>query len=165
MAIVLIEKDAWDKDTGIIFHHSLKEHMQNSGREASLNRPRILLLVTSISPIETNDLKSAGLVDSILMKPFRLSVLIASLQEAIGRGKKRHVNRRKPSSLGKLLQGKKILVVDDNIVNRRVAEGALKKYGAIVTCVDSGKSAIKMLKPPHHFDACFMDLQMPEMDG
>ena len=47
----------------------------------------------------------------------------------------------------------------------RVAAGALKKYGADVVCSDSGKSAIPMLKPPHDIDACFMDIQMPEMDG
>jgi histidine kinase 2/3/4 (cytokinin receptor) len=46
-----------------------------------------------------------------------------------------------------------------------VAEGALKKHGAIVTCVESGKAALEKLKPPHSFDACFMDFQMPEMDG
>ncbi|KAJ1410885.1 Signal transduction response regulator, receiver domain [Sesbania bispinosa] len=50
-------------------------------------------------------------------------------------------------------------------VNRRVAKGVLQKYGAIVTCVEGGRAALKMLKPPHNFDACFMDLQMPEMDG
>ncbi|KAJ1382071.1 Signal transduction response regulator, receiver domain [Sesbania bispinosa] len=43
--------------------------------------------------------------------------------------------------------------------------GALKKYGADVVCVSSGKDAISLLKPPHEFDACFMDIQMPEMDG
>jgi hypothetical protein len=58
-----------------------------------------------------------------------------------------------------------LAVVDDNAVNRIVAAGALKKYGAIVTCVDSGKEAISRLQPPHKFDACFMDVQMPEMDG
>ncbi|KAF5949935.1 hypothetical protein HYC85_011928 [Camellia sinensis] len=30
---------------------------------------------------------------------------------------------------------------------------------------DSGKAALEKLKPPHNSDACFMDLQMPEMDG
>ena len=47
----------------------------------------------------------------------------------------------------------------------RVAAGGLKKYGADVVYSDSGKSAIPMLKPPHDIDACFMDIQMPEMDG
>ncbi|GKD54080.1 histidine kinase 2, partial [Tanacetum coccineum] len=64
-----------------------------------------------------------------------------------------------------LLRDKRSLVVDDIIVNRRVAEGALKKFGAIVTCVDSGKAALEKLKPPHAFHACFMDLRMPKMDG
>lgn len=165
MAVILIDKDVWDKESGMRFHQSLKDQMLSSCFEALLNPPKILLLGTSISPMEHNELKSAGLVDSVLMKPLRFSVIIGCLQEVIGRGKKRVGNRKKPSNLGHLLQKKKILVVDDNIVNRRVAEGALKKYGAIVTCVESGKVAISMLKPPHAFDACFMDLQMPEMDG
>ena len=50
-------------------------------------------------------------------------------------------------------------------VNRRVAKGVLQKYGAKVTAVESGRAALKMLELPHNFDACFMDLQMPEMDG
>ncbi|MCI50687.1 histidine kinase 3-like [Trifolium medium] len=68
-------------------------------------------------------------------------------------------------SLNHLLSGRKILIVDDNSVNRTVAAGALKKYGAGVVCVSSGIEAITMLTPPHEFDACFMDIQMPEMDG
>ncbi|KAJ0719127.1 putative histidine kinase, Protein-serine/threonine phosphatase [Helianthus annuus] len=64
-----------------------------------------------------------------------------------------------------LLLGKKILVVDDNRVNRRVAAGALKKFGAEVECAESGKAALDLLQIPHGFDACFMDIQMPEMDG
>lgn len=164
LAMVLIDKDVWDKETGLTFHQSVKEHRQNSSVESPLNFPKIFLLATSISITERNELKSSGLVDNVLMKPLRLSVLIACFQEALVSGKKRLVNIKKPT-LGKLLRGRKILVVDDNAVNRRVAEGALKKYGAIVTCVDSGKTALNMLKPPHNFDACFMDLQMPEMDG
>uniref|UniRef100_A0A2P2QA54 histidine kinase n=1 Tax=Rhizophora mucronata TaxID=61149 RepID=A0A2P2QA54_RHIMU len=51
------------------------------------------------------------------------------------------------------------------MVNRRVAAGALKKFGADVECAKSGKDALKLLRVPHNFDACFMDIQMPEMDG
>ncbi|KNA06128.1 hypothetical protein SOVF_183610 [Spinacia oleracea] len=40
-----------------------------------------------------------------------------------------------------------ILVVDDNGVTRKVAEGALKKYGATVTCVDSGEVDVSKLTP------------------
>ena len=48
--------------------------------------------------------------------------------------------------------GGKILVVDDNNANLRVATGALEKYGANVVCTDSGKSAIPLLKPSDNFD-------------
>ncbi|XP_068466302.1 histidine kinase 4-like [Phaseolus vulgaris] len=50
-------------------------------------------------------------------------------------------------------------------VNRRVAEGALKKFGADVKFAESGKAVLEMLQLPQNFDACFMDIQMPEMDG
>ena len=127
--------------------------------------PKLFMLATSMSPPERSELKLSLLVDDILTKPLRLSVLTGCFHEAFGKGRRRQLNRAKPASLGSLLKGKEILVVDDNAVNRKVAEGALKKYGAIVTCVGSGKSAVNELKPPHKFDACFMDLQMPEMDG
>ncbi|KAM7461273.1 hypothetical protein LguiA_029394 [Lonicera macranthoides] len=112
-----------------------------------------------------NDLESAGLVANVLAKPLHLSALISCFQDTLRIGTKRQVKRGESSTLRILLRGKQILVVDDNMVNRRVVEDALKKYGAIVTCLDSGKAALRMLNPPHSFDACFMDLQMPEMDG
>nr|POF04978.1 histidine kinase 2 [Quercus suber] len=165
LSMVLIDKDVWDKETCLSFHQFLKDHRQNSSTEISINLPKIFLLTTSISPRERFEIKSAGFADNVLIKPLRLGVLIACLQDAFASGKKGQVSRKKPSTLGILLRQKRILVVDDNVVNRRVAEGALSKYGAIVTCVESGKAALAMLKPPHSFDACFMDLQMPEMDG
>ncbi|EEF30693.1 histidine kinase 1, 2, 3 plant, putative [Ricinus communis] len=163
--LVLIDKDAWHNETGFAFRQLLKESKQNGGTEMIIDLPKIFLLATTINPEERRELLSAGLVDNIIMKPLRLSVLFSCFQEAIGSGKKSQVNRRKPSTLQNLLREKRILVVDDNKVNRRVAEGALKKYGAIVTCVESGKEALELLKPPHTFDACFMDRHMPELDG
>lgn len=165
LPIVLIDKDAWDKESGIAFHHLLKMLKKNDGTDIQVDLSKIFLLATTISSDERLELKTSGLVDNVLVKPLRLSVLIACFQEAFGSGKKSEVNRKKPPALQNLLRGKQILVVDDNLVNRRVAEGALKKHGAIVTCVESGKAALEKLKPPHSFDACFMDFQMPEMDG
>ncbi|KAJ7964720.1 Histidine kinase [Quillaja saponaria] len=163
LSMIFIDKDVWDKETGFLFHHTLKEHMQISVKEEPVNFPKIFLLATAVSDDEREQLKSVGFVENVLMKPLRLSVLISCFQEALGNGKKRKVNGKK--NLGTLLRERRILVVDDNKVNRKVAEGALKKYGAIVTCVESGSAAMEFLKPPHNFDACFMDLQMPEMDG
>ncbi|KAL7216421.1 hypothetical protein ACSBR1_028373 [Camellia fascicularis] len=164
-AMVLVDKDVWGKETSHSFHCLLKE-LRSSGRtEVPESQVKVFLLTTSVSHTERSELKSDGSVDNVLTKPLRVSILSSCFQEVLGIGKKRQLNRGKPPTLGNLLRNKRILVVDDNSVNRRVGEGALKKYGAIVTCVDSGKAALAMLKPPHNFDACFMDLQMPEMDG
>ncbi|XP_021766316.1 histidine kinase 2-like [Chenopodium quinoa] len=162
LAMILIDREVWEKEPVIEIRHLL----ENAVSKGSIDRmPKIFLLATSMTPSERSELKSSHLVDSIITKPLRLSVLTGCFHEAFGNGRKRQSNRVKPASLGSLLKGKLILVVDDNAVNRKVAEGALKKYGAVVTCVDSGKAAVMKLEPPHNFDACFMDLQMPEMDG
>ncbi|TKY45625.1 Histidine kinase 2 [Spatholobus suberectus] len=162
LAMILIDKDAWDKECSILY--TIKKHRENGIKGDPINLPKVFLLVTHLSPNEHDELKSAGVIDDILMKPLWLSSLIHSYKESIGSGKKQ-VNGKKLSKLRNLLMHKQILVVDDNAVNRRVAEGVLQRYGAIVIAVESGRAALKMLKPPHNFAACFMDLQMPEMDG
>lgn len=58
----------------------------------------------------------------------------------------------------------KVLIVDDNGVNRQVASEILKKSGCHVTLLSSGQEAIDELKE-NIYDIIFMDIQMPEMDG
>ncbi|XP_038707678.1 histidine kinase 2-like isoform X1 [Tripterygium wilfordii] len=167
LAMVFIDKDAWDKNTGILFQCLLKGAGQSGGSEGLRNLPKIFLMTTSKSTSESVELKSAGLVDHVLRKPLLRSVLVACIKEAFG---SRYImsqekEKNELSSCPSLLREKRVLVVDDNVVNRKVAQGALKKYGANATCVESGKAAVTMLTPPHNFDACFMDLQMPEING
>ncbi|KAG4964236.1 hypothetical protein JHK84_038862 [Glycine max] len=162
LAMILIDKDAWDKECHILY--TIKKRRQNGIKGDPMNLPKIFLLATHLSSNEQDGLKSVGIIDDILMKPLWLSSLIQCYRVSLGTENKR-VNRKKVSKLGNLLIDKQILVVDDNAVNRRVAKGVLQKYGAKVTAVESGRAALKMLKLPHNFDACFMDLQMPEMDG
>ncbi|KAL0372792.1 UNVERIFIED_CONTAM: Histidine kinase [Sesamum calycinum] len=134
----------------------------------SYKMPKMILLATNITVAETEKAKAAGFADTVIMKPLRASMVAACLQQVLGIGRKPQNGRDVPNKctgLRGLLCGKKILVVDDNIVNRRVAAGALKKFGADVQCAESGQEALKWLQLPHEFDACFMDIQMPEMDG
>ncbi|MEP4534831.1 MAG: PAS domain S-box protein [Cyclobacteriaceae bacterium] len=58
----------------------------------------------------------------------------------------------------------KILLVDDNDINRRVAVSILEKSGCKVKEASSGKEAIELVKE-HTFDLIYMDIQMPDMDG
>ncbi len=58
----------------------------------------------------------------------------------------------------------RVLVVDDNDVNLRVAEGVLRLYDVNCILARSGKEAIELLKD-QDIDMVFMDHMMPEMDG
>ncbi|XVF43455.1 hypothetical protein PTKIN_Ptkin02bG0041300 [Pterospermum kingtungense] len=163
--IILVEKDSWlsGEDGGLSLQ--MLDWKQN-GHVFKL--PKMILLAMNITNVELEKAKAAGFADTTIMKPMRASMVGACLQQVLGIGKKRQPGKdmlNGSSVLRGLLYGKKILVVDDNIVNRRVAAGALKKFGAAVECADSGKAALKLLQLPHNFDACFMDIQMPEMDG
>ncbi len=57
-----------------------------------------------------------------------------------------------------------ILLVDDSLVNQKLAARLLEKRGHDVTVVADGRKAIAALKT-NRFDLVFMDVQMPEMDG
>ncbi len=58
----------------------------------------------------------------------------------------------------------KVLVVDDNAVNLKVAEGFMKRYGIHIETAMSGFEAIEKVKNKK-YDIIFMDHLMPEMDG
>jgi len=182
--MILVDKDAWGPGTGINFPRKLCQsasdylnsrqrykYLPSSGLSLGFMAarfPKMMLVATSMTANEHNLARENGFTDTAVIKPLRASMLAACLQQALGVENRREQGwelREGSRSLHKLLSGKRVLVVDDNLVNRRVAEGALLKYGAQVECVNSGRAAILKLKPPHIFDACFMDVQMPEMDG
>lgn len=59
----------------------------------------------------------------------------------------------------------KIMIVDDNEMNLKVAAGLMKPYDMKITTVDSGIKAIDILKEDPTYDVIFMDHMMPIMDG
>lgn len=62
-------------------------------------------------------------------------------------------------------EGKKVLVVDDNKLNLRVAERLLKKYNIEVKLVESGQECINLIKDNQEFDLILLDQMMPNMNG
>jgi CheY-like chemotaxis protein len=58
----------------------------------------------------------------------------------------------------------RVLVVDDNLINQKVAARLLEKEGHSVVIAENGRVALERLGNAH-FDLVLMDLQMPEMDG
>ena len=60
--------------------------------------------------------------------------------------------------------GVKVLIVDDNVINRKVARGFLKNYAFDLTEAESGPEAIALVRDVR-YDIIFMDHMMPGMDG
>ena len=60
--------------------------------------------------------------------------------------------------------GVKVLVVDDNVINRKVARGFLKSYDFDLDEAESGPEAIELVRK-NRYDIIFMDHMMPMMDG
>jgi len=74
----------------------------------------------------------------------------------------------KEKNLEKLqkIRGAKVLLVEDNTINRQVAMEMLSHVGIVVDSAENGKEAVDMLLEEHRdYDAIFMDVQMPIMDG
>jgi CheY-like chemotaxis protein len=67
-------------------------------------------------------------------------------------------------SLRENRMGLEILVVEDNIVNQRLAEHLLRNKGHVVTIANNGREALEVLER-QRFDLALVDVQMPEMDG
>ena len=74
----------------------------------------------------------------------------------------------KPGTLADLdrdpLRGRKVLMVEDNEINRLVAEKICGQWGIQLEAVNSGEEAIARVQQ-EPFDLILMDLQMPHMDG
>ena len=62
------------------------------------------------------------------------------------------------------IAGSKVLLAEDNAINRQVATEILQSQGVKVTLAANGKEAVEALRETT-FDAVLMDIQMPEMDG
>ena len=63
--------------------------------------------------------------------------------------------------------GKRVLLVEDNMINMEIADMVLKDMGFEVEKAENGKTALDMVaaSDPGHYDAVLMDIQMPVMDG
>ena len=106
-------------------------------------------------------------VDAYLTKPIRRTELLHAIMQC------EHLvlKQRKDSSGERSARqppsenGLRLLLVEDNPVNQRLAERLLEKRGHVVVIADNGRIALEILEKDDSFDVVLMDVQMPEMDG
>jgi len=102
--------------------------------------------------------------DGYLTKPIDQSLLYNTFLEVSGYNEdnKQSVNSLHPRELPQFKA--RVLVVEDNAVNQKVAQGLLNKFGIQADLAGNGEEALHALKNMP-FDLVFMDCQMPVMDG
>ena len=125
----------------------------------------IVLISYEFSEIE-EEAKAAG-VDAFIAKPLFRSRLTATLRQFTS-GRKEKTARNYLEKLSESdYTGKRILLVEDNELNREIAGEILQMTGAKVETAENGKIAVEKVEasPKGSYDLIFMDIQMPVMNG
>jgi len=76
-------------------------------------------------------------------------------------------SEKNPVKITQKLKGRRILITDDNEINREIAKEVLSSVGIECECAEDGIICIAMLEqhPENYYDLILMDLQMPNVDG
>ena len=135
-------------------------------RIRSLNddTPIIILTAYDWSDIEV-EAKAAG-VTAFCAKPMFMSDLRETLMSALGQKQTDAAQGLLPDKNADF-KGKHILLVEDNELNREIAQEILREYGFLVDSAENGAVAVEKVSTaaPGSYDLVLMDVQMPIMDG
>lgn len=128
------------------------------------NVPIIMLTAYDWSEIE-EEAKAAG-VTTFCNKPIFISELRSTLLTIIGKSEEQQTESALPDTTMNI-EGKRLLLVEDNEMNREIAQELLSECGLIIETAEDGSIAVDIMKQvePGHFDLILMDVQMPIMNG
>ena len=143
--------------------------VEEEAEKGFFSRPSIIMMVTAFG--REHLMTEAGPIhlDAVLTKPVTSSALFDSIiklgnPDGDGRPTAPKEDVESFPETIRSVQGARVLLVEDNPINQFVAKGFLEKMGLCVFVADGGGQAVSMVEA-EEFDAVFMDLQMPGMDG
>ena len=133
-------------------------------RSLNDDTPIIILTAYDWSDIEV-EAKAAG-VTAFCSKPMFMSDLRETLMSALGQ-KQTDASQELLPEKDADFKGKHILLVEDNALNREIAQEILREYGFRVDTAENGAVAVEKVSTaaPGSYDLVLMDVQMPVMDG
>ena len=126
-----------------------------------------IIILTSFEFSEIEEEARAAGVDAFIAKPLFRSRLTATLRQFTS-GKKEKSARNLLEDFAKTdYTRKRILLVEDNELNREIAAEILGMTGVVVDIAENGKIAVEKVvaAPEKWYDLIFMDIQMPIMNG
>ncbi len=131
-------------------------------------KPKIVM-VTAYGREEVIRLAEQAGVDGFLIKPVSPSTLLDTILPVLGRARifgtdEQHRGGKAELAGSGQLAGARLLLVEDNEINREFATELLRSEGIEVEAAENGQVAIDMVRR-QDYDAVLMDVQMPVMDG
>ncbi len=126
--------------------------------------PIIILTAYDWSEVEAQA-RDAG-IQAFIEKPLFRSRLVYALKSVLARDESRP--KLAPAVLAEdSHEGKRVLLVEDNELNREIAQELLSFIGVQVETAADGREAVERVEQstPGSFDLIFMDIQMPVLDG
>ncbi len=129
-----------------------------------------IIMLTSVGrPEDTHRCRRLG-VEACLTKPVKHSDLLETLASVAGVSMERGTGdtpRPQTTPSRTPARSLRVLVAEDNVVNRKLVMTLLQKRGHTVHAVENGREAVAALKGAGRdvFDLVLMDVQMPEMGG
>ena len=124
-----------------------------------------LVMVTAYGREEVLKQAEENSFANILIKPVTASMLFDSAVEALGGGSsKTYEAASSPTIELERIRGSRVLLVEDNELNREVALGLLEDAHLSIDIAENGRDAVEKIGE-HNYDLVLMDMQMPVMDG
>ncbi len=136
--------------------------------DIKLKKTKLILLTSIGLRGDAEKFRKAGFL-AFLTKPIRQSDLYDCLEQIMGIAKDKEIKASEPLiTRHTLSENRKViahfLLVEDNIINQKVAKRIIEKLGKTVEIANNGQEALDLLKK-NNYDLVFMDVQMPVMCG
>ena len=127
----------------------------------------LIIIISAYDWEEIEDEARKAGADAFISKPLFQSTIYDTLLNVTGNWKDNEAGS------GMLLEGqpdfsgRRILLVEDNLINSEIAQEMLSQTGAAVECAEDGEVALEKFRQsgPGYYDLILMDVQMPRMDG
>ena len=126
-----------------------------------------IIILTSFDFSEIEEEARAAGVNAFMAKPLFRSRLTATLRQFTSGKKEKNARNYLEDFAKENYAGKRILLVEDNALNREIATEIIGMTGVTIDSAENGKIAVEkvMEAPEKWYDLIFMDIQMPIMNG
>lgn len=127
-----------------------------------------IIMMTGFGHDEVNKQAKGIGVDACIFKPLKPSLILDTVMEVFKQGamveSERQAEAERFREAMAKLNGMRLLLVEDNVINQQVVLGIFEKTGVSVDIANNGRESVAAVYRVD-YDAVLMDLEMPEMDG